>query len=582
MTALLWALGAAGGAMAQESVWVQVEARPTLSSAEARVREYAATLPDVVGYALASGWYGIAIGPYTRPDAQTVLGQLRSSGAIPNDSFIATGSNYRQQFWPIGVGASQVAQPLPEGVTPAEGATPSAEEPQVAEPAEPQPAPDETPAEARQSEARLTGPERQELQVALRWAGFYDGPIDGAFGRGTRGSMSAWQQSKGFEATGVLTTSQRTALFADYNAVFDGMDLGRVRDAQAGIEMVMPRGAVTFADYAPPFARYEPASPDLPVEMLLISQPGDQDRFFGLYEIMQTLEVIPPEGPRSRDATHFTVEGVGPDRHSFVEAWHEDGQIKGFALLWIAGDEERFTRILSEIRPTFTRIPGVLDQAVAPPGEDQAIDLVSGLAVRQPLRTRTGFFISEDGAVLTTAAAVEGCGAVSIDGTDAEVAASDPGRGLALLRPRTPLAPLSVAAFQTGVPLIGDEVAVAGFPFGGVLATPALTFGELADIRGLNGEEDLKRLSLAAEPGDSGGPVFDGTGAVLGMLTEPAAPGGTELPADVSFLVETDAILPALQSVGVTPVAETRATPVSPERLTRHAGDVTVLVSCWE
>jgi hypothetical protein len=46
---------------------------------------------------------------------------------------------------------------------------------------------EETPAEARQSEAQLTREERDALQIAMQYFGFYQGGIDGAFGpaRGT-------------------------------------------------------------------------------------------------------------------------------------------------------------------------------------------------------------------------------------------------------------------------------------------------------------------------------------------------------------------------------------------------------------
>jgi S1-C subfamily serine protease len=137
-----------------------------------------------------------------------------------------------------------------------------------------------------------------------------------------------------------------------------------------------------------------------------------------------------------------------------------------------------------------------------------------------------------------------------------------------------------VAAFQTGVPRIGAEVAVAGYPFGGALARPALTFGTLADIRGLAGEEELKRLDLAALPGDSGGPVLDAGGAVVGMLL-PAAAGPRLLPEDVSFLLDSAAILDTLERAGVEPATTAALTPAGPERLTREAGGFTVLVSCW-
>jgi peptidoglycan hydrolase-like protein with peptidoglycan-binding domain len=78
---------------------------------------------------------------------------------------------------------------------------------------------DETLAEARASEAALDRGEREMLQIALKWAGFYNSSIDGAFGRGTRASMSAWQDANGYTNTGVLTTLQRADLLAQYNAV---------------------------------------------------------------------------------------------------------------------------------------------------------------------------------------------------------------------------------------------------------------------------------------------------------------------------------------------------------------------------
>ena len=77
------------------------------------MRVYASQLENVAGYYIGSGWYGIVLGPYRRPDAETLLARLRTSGRIPSDSFIATGSAFQQQFWPIGVAAETRAQPLP-------------------------------------------------------------------------------------------------------------------------------------------------------------------------------------------------------------------------------------------------------------------------------------------------------------------------------------------------------------------------------------------------------------------------------------------------------------------------------------
>src|SRR5690606_31007247 len=115
---------------------------------------------------------------------------------------------------------------------------------------------DETPNEARRSEGLLGADERRDLQTALQWEGFYDSAIDGAFGRGTRASMAAWQEANGFDATGILTTRQRAALLAAYNAVLAGLGMETVRDDVAGIEIDLPLAMIGFDMYEPPFAHY--------------------------------------------------------------------------------------------------------------------------------------------------------------------------------------------------------------------------------------------------------------------------------------------------------------------------------------
>ncbi len=584
---------------AQEVAWVQVEAQPSLSQAQDRVRAYATLFDNVNGYSLGSRWYAIVLGPYGKTDAETLMVTLKRQGLIPGDSFIADGSDFRQQFWPIGVGANVTAQPLPQGIAPlAPPPAPDAETapetaPEIAEtivppevtpepvPAITPPTPDETVAQARETEDALSRTDKQRLQTALEWAGVYDGAIDGLFGRGTRASMAAWQTANNHEPTGVLTTAQRAELIGAYNAILNGLDLQIVRDDAAGIELAIPTGIVAFAAYDPPFARYD-ATDGSVAQVLLISQAGDQNRLFGLYEILQTLEIVPPDGPRTREDTSFELEGVNGTIHSYTYAELQDGQIKGFTLVWPAGDDARRTRLLGEMRASFASVPGILDPGIATPGEGQAIDLVSGLSVRKPTLSRSGFYIDTTGRVLTTSEAVASCDYITLDNSHpATVTFTDAALGIAVLTPSDTLAPIGVAAFQTGVPRLQSEVAVGGFPYGGVLTMPSLTFGRLADIRGLNGEDAVKRLSLVAQPGDAGGPVFDNGGAVLGMLLPKVATNGQVLPPEVSFSVDADAIVQSLTGAGVAVQTTTTQAYMPPETMTLLAADMTVLVSCW-
>lgn len=561
-------------------VWVQIEAQPSLRLATQSAREYAAEIEDVNGFSLGGGWYGIALGPYRRADAELVLRAYRRDRVIPRDSYIQVSSRFRQQFWPVGANVlNQGVVDAPASVDTTQTEAPAQETPQAVPEAAPVPA-DETVQEARRSERALSRQERQDLQTALQWAGFYTAAIDGAFGRGTRRSMSDWQQANDHEVTGVLTTLQRAALIAQYNAVLDGLGLEVVRNDTAGIEMMMPTAEVAFAKFEPPFAHYDPTG-DIGARVLLISQAGDQNTLFGLYDIMQTLEIVPLEGPRERNNRSFSLIGENARTVSETQVSLQDGQIKGFTLIWPAGDEERRTRVIAEMAKSFARVPGVMDAAEGSETE-QAIDLISGLQIRQPKVSRSGFFIDGDGAVVTTSEAVQSCTRLTIDGdTEAEVISEDAANGIALLKPSSALAPLAIASFNTGVPRLQSEISVAGYSYEGVLSAATLTFGTLADVQGLQGEDTLNRLSLSAQQGDAGGPVFDASGNVMGMLL-PRIEGGRQLPEDVSFALTSAAIAEAANRAGFRLNASERTGSIAPRDLRRAAQGMTVLVSCWE
>lgn len=572
-----------------EVVWVQIEAQQSLARATDRATAYTTLLQDVNGFAVGGGWYAIVVGPYRRADAELVLRQYRRDGLIPRDSFIQLSSRLRQQFWPVGANIlGNGAVDAPDGTIPEQTeeapAAQQEETPQVAEVApapEPEPA-DETPAQAQRSERALSRDEKKELQRMLQWAGFYTAAIDGSFGRGTRNSMAAWQEANNYEKTGILTTLQRAALKKQYDAVLEGLGLRTVRDAQAGIEMLLPMDVVAFDRYEPPFAQYS-ATGDLDARVLLISQPGDQDTLYGLYEIMQTLEIVPLTGPRERGKSSFTLVGENARMISYTEVALENGEIKGFTLIWPAGDEERRRRLLAEMRKSYTRMPGVLS-ASAGDASQQSIDLISGLQIRKPKISRSGFFVTQSGDVMTTSEAVQSCSRITLDGdTDAEVVADDTARGVAMLKPKAALSPLSVARFAAQAPRLQSEVTLAGYSFEGVLNAPSISFGTLADVRGLQGEQNVNRLALRARSGDAGGPVLDRTGAVIGMLTS-APEGGPKLPEDVSFALNAETVVAASGAAGITlpQRASEGAASLTAFQLSEKASGMTVLVSCWE
>jgi len=559
-------------AQQDQGVWVQVEAQPSLRQAQERAQDYASELPDVSGFRLSSGWYAIVIGPYLRSDAEQVLRVYRAERQIPRDSYITFSSAFGQQFWPIG------ANVLNRGViTPP--VEPEAQPEQTLSDATPQDA-DETRAQALQSERLLTAQERRELQTALQASGFYSSTIDGAFGQGTRRSMADWQRFNGFEPTGVLTTAQRKTLMDEYNAPLISVGMARHVDEAAGITLEMPLDTIVFDRYEAPFAHFQSSS-DLNARALLISQEGDRSSLRALYEVMQSLEIVPLDGPRELRGDRFSLEGRGNGIVSFTQATLKDGQIKGFTLVWPEGDEARRLRVLAAMTSSLSTTSDVLD-AAAGADQDQRIDLVSGLQVRTPRLSRSGFFADASGAVLTVAEAADSCTRITLDGDqEVQVAWTDADLGISVLRPRQTLAPMSIAAFSPDQPRIQSEVAVSGFSYEGALGAPTLTFGQIADIRGLNGEEGVKRLALNAQPGDAGGPVFNDSGNVVGMLL-PTPSEGRTLPGSVSLAATADRLTEILTNAGVSGQSSQESAQITPNELTRRATGMTVLVHCWD
>ena len=558
-------------AQAQDgTVWLQVEALPDLASATDRAQAYTSLFPETAGFRLRSGWYGIALGPYPEDEAALRLNALKREGQIPADSFIAYAKDFGDQFWPM-------------GGTPA--VVPAPETPEVMATSEPEPAeaPDETKAEARDSEAILLPEDRKDLQTALQWFGFYQGGIDGAFGPGTRNSMAAWQEAEALEPTGILTTRQRRTLLDAWKGELSAFGFQEVVEAESGITVTLPLGLVEFDHYEPPFVHYRAKAEGAP-RILLISQPGDQAALSGLYDVLQTLDSVPLDGARDRGDRSFRIRGTSATTDTTIFAELKGARIKGWMLISSPGNEARDGRILQVLQQSFQPDgDSVLDPGMVAMDAGTKAGLLSGLEVRKPKLSRTGFFITPEGAVLTTVEAVTGCGRVTIDhATDATVTLSDAGTGLALLTPKSPLSPRAVAGFATGPGRPGGEITVPGYSYEDRLPAPTLTFGTLEDTKGLNGETGLNRLALQSLPGDAGGAVLDGSGAVLGMLLPAASQGGKQLPAGVVFALPGAEITRILTPTGTTLLPATNTSALSPAALADTATGMTALVSCWE
>ncbi|MCK0166005.1 serine protease [Jannaschia sp. S6380] len=564
---------AAQVAVAQERAYVQIEAHRNLAEATSRARAYGGIVKNINGYALPGGWYTITLGPYDPDRAPRVLRRLRAEGLIPRDSFVSDGNSYRDRFWPVGAQADAAVPAAPS-------VGDSTQTAGISVPETPAGPPEETLREARRSEAQMSREEKMDLQRALKWFGHYDAAIDGRFGRGTRNAMAAWQGAAGVEATGVLTTRQRARLRRERADAQAALGLAPLKMARAGVALTAPLGLVAFDRIEAPFVHYAPKD-DSGVRLSLISQSGDGAALAGLYEILQTLAIVPPEGERGRSGDSFRISGLAPDRTTEVFARRIDDHIVGYILSWPETQDDLVARALPEMERSLQSTGRPLPSDAGFQASEQSFDMVSGLSVRQPLRSAAGFFVNPRGTVVTAAETVAGCGRVTLDRSH-EVDLQPAAGGMAVLTPRARLSPMAVATLAPAEGRLRSAVSVAGFPYGGVLGSATLSFGSLEDVRGLDGDRDVLRLSLEARDGDVGGPVFDEAGRVAGMLLPDPEDAARALPDDVALALKAGALLRVLEGLEIEPATTEDAQPIAPEDLTRRAVAMTVLVDCWE
>ena len=551
----MWMALVAGASAAQDMRWIQIEAQPSLLEAETRARIYAQEFPDTQAHSIGSGWYAITLGPLPEDEADLRMSQLRARAAIPRDSFLATGANYRQRIYPIGPAPAAVtaAQTFEAEVIQEEATQVSVVEtaesaaPEQASPEQSITVPDETLSEARESEGLLSPDEKMDLQRYLQWAGYYNSTIDASFGRGTRRSMAAWQTDNGHEDTGVLTTAQREKLRAQYFAIFAGLGLETHRDLEAGISIDLPKEVVAFDAYAAPLAHFKAQDASSPAQIFLISAAGNRGDLAAIYGVLPTLSIVPMNIEKSLNKDRFVITGAGTSTRAFITASHKGGEIKGFGLIWPNQNEEQFDRLVAHMRKSFETFPGTLDPSLSVAINDSETEF--GVAIRKPAFVKSAVFVSDQGHAMTDTSNLENCSALTIGGTyDAEIIArSETGAGL--LSPKSDFNPISYATLGNAVRK-GDKTFLSSYPYGGRLGLASVTQATVIETTDLSGNAEKFRLDLLAEPGDLGGAVLDQSGNLTGILVS-RDDTGRVLPNNVNFAAATDVLASMMQSAGL-------------------------------
>jgi S1-C subfamily serine protease len=171
-------------------------------------------------------------------------------------------------------------------------------------------------------------------------------------------------------------------------------------------------------------------------------------------------------------------------------------------------------------------------------------------------KSGSGFLLSETSFVMTAYHVVEGASQIDVrfpSGAKykAEVAARDIGNDLAILKLVEFKATEDGFRMSVNTSLsAGDAVHALGFPLTNILGEqPSIVSGEISATTGFDDSPTQFRMTAAVNPGNSGGPILNQNGEVVGIVVGTLTRKSVE---GVKFGIKASTALPLLQQVGFT------------------------------
>lgn len=372
---------AAPATLAGAGTHIQLQATPGRISADEALARWRRSFPEAGLFRLPNGVFAIALGADTAENAATRLAALKAERRIPSDAYLATTVELGTMIEGVGTPAEPGVDAAAGAAATAGGAVPSTGTPAVTTPIPDHPLDVIPPSAARTEPGTTTGaastagldpapatpaetatpaeppapavmPPMEDVQRALRWAGFYDGPIDGKSGPGTRAAID-----REIEATspGQQQAEAMVALIARREAWRQEIGLARLDDQASGLGLMAPTGRLAFDRTERGLSIYGPKDGS-GAALILTRQPGGQQEMLDFAGLVTALGWVPkPEREVTRGRVILT--GADAEHVGHAEARVADGQVEGWVLIWPAADADNARRLAVEMGESFGPTP---------------------------------------------------------------------------------------------------------------------------------------------------------------------------------------------------------------------------------
>ncbi len=371
--------------------------------------------------------------------------------------------------------------------------------------------------------------ERRLIQTALAATGDYAGPLDGVWGDLSQSALQSYA-SREFDAPALNGHAAALVLQFLDEVGREGWDFSYLPDLDVSI-------ALPMRELDPPAAedggerRWGHAG----TLTVLTHRFGDGDAA-QWHAAAQRANARPAALVAERGPARLITSGVLADGRSFYTRSDRSGDAWATVYIAAAADEAAALNLIaSSISPGRPqawdlsrggRLSTLVSETSSFLGHADRGDPRPTAAVLAPhvvspdpeaSSTGTGFYVASR-IVVTADHVVDGCPRVSLaDGTELTLLASDPDLDVAAL-----MAPDRAHGWLTladGRARLGQRVHAAGFPYYSIAGTSLnLTSGNVSALAGVDDDRRFFSFTAPVQPGNSGGPLIDARGAVLGLV----------------------------------------------------------------
>lgn len=430
----------------------------------------------------------------------------------------------------------------------------------------------------------LSEDERFLLQARLILTGHYVALADGEFGQMTYRAIVALQRDLGDPQNGVLSEGAQTALNGAAAAIYQGLGMDIVTDERGLITLIVPNTLLPQRLETRRGTAY--VSPDGAVRLETIRKPLTEQSFADLYDGLRSETATRKVSYAVFDPGRFVVSGTAGERSFYMYFTSTPEDSIGYSMEWLP--EERDTGSMLATFLASYSYPTAFDEdiktdsyATLPASPSEPSKAAPG-----GLSAGSGFFVNDDGLIVTNNHVVEGCSTLTVPGYgQARIMSTDSDLDLAAIKIEGE--PKAWATIRTTPVELGEDVVMLGYPLADIMGSSlAVGTGIVSSETGLGGSPQWFTSNVGLQPGNSGGPILDARGLVVGVAVAKLDDGvmmadtGNVAP-NFGFAIKNSELIQFLSVFRTDALDESGAKKAPSVRdLVRGAKDYTVQVLC--